>query len=455
MLQNIFEQPWMQAMFKGFAAAILTLFVYQFFYIEFIRASIEDSAFDSTSWFALSKTTTETNSSNTFVLLLDDKYLKSKNLLDENNETNYGYLLPRIYLAQIISEIDAFVEEVDKENKPRALFLDYDFSYLSDPHNKVATEDDLKFLEALKHQRDYIIYLPITSNYNFIYHSKDSEIQALIEAKKIRFVSVGLTTASDNISRRYYPYEVYNDRDNKEREFPHIAIELYNNGSMNDENISKSFSQDGISLIENRIIFKDSKILESKEYDFWQSNWAKLSIMSANYPLDMIYEEDLKDAMLMVGAAHSASNDNFEIDAYSKEISGIEMHANALMTLYYLDGKLKRLPIVWNMLIIFLVVSIIEYFVILFQNSNLYQRLCVYKKSMRYEYMQDFFSMIIPDDKEEFGDLWLVATSIIILYFISYYFLVSSEHYWFNWMIPAMMAVPYLVIMSIKKVITK
>jgi len=65
-----------QALYKGLSVAILTLVVYQFFYIEFIRASIEDSAFDTASWFALSKKETDTNTSNVFILLVDDKYLK-------------------------------------------------------------------------------------------------------------------------------------------------------------------------------------------------------------------------------------------------------------------------------------------------------------------------------------------------------------------------------------------
>ncbi|NPA59930.1 MAG: hypothetical protein GXO30_05640, partial [Epsilonproteobacteria bacterium] len=181
------------ALWNALAAAIMTVVVYQFFYIEFFRSNIEDYAFDLTNWFAISKKQEDLKTNNLFVLLVDDKYLKSQKLLDENNETTYGYILPRNYLVNIIKNIDALSKDIDEENHFENLFLDYDFSYLSDPHNKIPTQDDLAFLEILKKDRPYTIYLPITSNYNFIYHSKDKKIQKLIKSQKIKFVSVSLT----------------------------------------------------------------------------------------------------------------------------------------------------------------------------------------------------------------------------------------------------------------------
>ncbi len=356
-------------------------------------------------------------------------------------------------MAQIISNIDNLTEEFDQENQPFALFLDYDISYLSDPYNKVAMQDDLEFLEVLKHDRAYKIYLPITSNYNFVLHSQDPKIQKLINTKKIEFISVGLTTASDNISRRYYSYEMYKDEHQNSKEYPYVGIKLFHN--IDEKNISKEFSQSGISLIENRIIFKDMYMIEDKEYSAWQSNWSKLSVMSANYPLDTIYEDDLRNAVLMVGAAHSQSNDNFEIDAFSRQISGIEMHANALMSLYYLNGKLKRLPLFYSILIIFIVVAMVEFLIISFRESKFYNTLERKKQNYTNEFLKDIYTLLIPNDKEDFGELWLVVFSIAILFGISYYLLTHGEHYWFNWMIPAMLSVPYLLFMSFKKMVKK
>ena len=439
-----------QSVLKASVAMALTVLIYQFYHIEFLRSAIEDAAFDTTSWFALSKTTTDTDQSNTFVLMLDDNYLKSKALLDENNETNYGYILPREYLAEIIQSIDTLVADIDEENCPYALFLDYDFSYLSDPHNRVPSSGDLEFLEVLKVPRPYVIYLPITSNYNFIYHSQDEKLQTLIDEGKIKFVSVGLTSASDGVSRRYYPYEIYKNREGKDEKFAHVAIELFAKQNELDRKIIEDFSQEGIALVENRIIFKDTSTLEDREYSSWQSNWKKLSGFSANYPLDMIYEDDIRDAVFMVGATHSQSSDTFEIDAFSKEISGVEMHANALMTLGYLNGKLKRLPIYWSALIVFFIVAFVDFVL-----AKLYVKLSEWREKLGSSKLQKIFTIIIHEEQDDFHEFWLVLLSLLIMFVLSYKLLLAEEHYWFNWMIPALMYFPYLMLMGLKKLVLK
>jgi len=444
-----------QAFFKGLSVAVLTLVVYQFFYIEFIRASIEDSAFDTTSWYALSKEKTDTHSSNVFILLVDDKFLKSKHLLDENNETNYGYIMPRGYLADIIREVDTLVDDIDEENYPDALFLDYDLAYLSDPYNRVASADDLKLLETLQKKRPYTIYLPMTANYNFIYYAKDAQIQQQIKDKKIRFVSVGLTSASDGVSRRYYAYETYNDINGKPIKFMNVAIELWMQQHELDSSILESFSQKGPALIENRIIFKDKHIQEDTHYTTWQSNWKQVSAMSAHSPLDMIYEDDLRGSIIMVGAAHSASSDSFEIDAYSQEISGIEMHANALMTLNYLDGTLKRLPIVWSVIIVFSIVFGIDLLLSMVFGSKIYKKLIAKNTNIKVAWLQNLMFKLFPKTKEDFNEMWLILIALVVMFFISYKLLIANEHYWFNWLIPAMMSLPYMMIVGIKKIFIK
>jgi len=309
----------------------------------------------------------------------------------------------------------------------------------------------LKLLATLKEKRPYVIYIPMTSNYNFIYQSKDKDIQELIKKKKLRFVSVGLTIAGDGVSRRYYPYEIYKDNTNKKSKFLNIAVELWLEQNNLDKNISNSFLKEKQALIENRIIFKNNSIIENvTEYTSWQSNWSKLSSFSANYPLDMIYEESLKNSILMVGAAHTESKDIFGIDAYSKEISGVEMHANALMTLNYLNGKLQKLPFVRSFFIIFTTVFIVS-FLLYTINQTLYLRLCRYKiRTMKGTIKKAMISYFIPS-----VDTLLVIISILILAIISYGYLISDMHYWFNWMIPAMMSAPYLLIMGIKNLIKK
>ena len=439
------------ASLKGLSAAVLMILVYQFYSVEFIRASIEDSAFDTTSWFALSKEDTDTETSNVFILLVDDKYLRSKNLLDENNGTNYGYIMPREYLVEIINSVDALVADIDEENYPRALFLDYDLAYLSDPHNKIASEDDLELLETLKKDRPYTIYLPMTANYNIVYYSKNTEIQKQIQNQKIKFVSVGLTTASDGVSRRYYAYETYKDFNGSDKKFMNIAIELWAEQHSLESNIFDSFAQKGRALIENRIIFKDKHITEDNNYTTWQSNWKQLSAISAHYPLDMIYEDDLRNSVIMIGSAHNASDDSFEIDAFSQEISGIEMHANALMTLSYLKGHLKRLPLFWSIIIVFSIVFSIDLLLSLIFGTKAYQKFIEWNEKVKTEWIQNVIFTFLPKKREDFSEMWLILLSIVLMFFISYKLLLGSDHYWFNWLIPAMMSVPYIMIMGIKK----
>lgn len=418
--------------------------MYQFFYIEFIRSSVEDTAFDTLSWYRLSKTTTDVNTSNVFLLLVDDKYLKSENLLDENSETNYGYIMPREYLAKIITSVDSLVSEIDAENYPKALFLDYDLSYLSDPNNKVPTQGDLKLLEVLKKKRPYAIYLPMTSNYNYIYQSKET---------KANFISVGLTTASDNISRRYYAYETYLDLNKSKKKFMNVAIELWCLQHDLNKSVLDDFSQNGLALVENRIIFKDTHVTEDDVYTTWQSNWKQLSAMSANYPLDMIYEDDLRESIIMVGAAHRASADSFEIDAYSKVISGVEMHANALMSLNYFRGKLKRLPLLWSLLIVFSVVFVLDVLLTLIYQSRVYQKSLLYKDRLHQEWKKNIVSFFLLDDAERFNDRWLIVSALIVLFVISDRLLISEGHYWFNWLIPVMLSLPYMMFVGIKRMI--
>jgi len=363
--------------------------------------------------------------------------------------------MPREYLADIINDVDILVEDIDEENYPYALFLDYDLAYLSDPHNKTASEDDLKLLEVLKKDRPYIIYLPMTANYNIVYYSIDIDIQRQIRNQKIRFVSVGLSSASDGVSRRYYAYETYKDINGTDTKFMNVAIELWRDQNTLDKDVVDSFSQKGRALVENRIIFKDKHITEDKNYTTWQSNWKQLSAMSAHYPLDMIYEDDLKHSVFMVGSAHSASDDSFEIDEYSQEITGIEMHANALMTLNYLDGKLKRLSPFLSIIIVFSVLFSIDFLLSLIFDTKGYKKLIKLNKKIKIEWLQNIIFSLIPKKREDFSEMWLILLSIAVMFFISYKLLLGSEHYWFNWLIPAMMSVPYMMIMGIKKVLFK
>jgi hypothetical protein len=450
-----------QSLFKGILASLLTVLVYQFYYIEFIRSNVEDSAFDTMSWIILSREQTQTDSSNILLLMVDDSYLKSKNLLDENNETRYGYIFPREYLAEIIASVDTLTDDVDTQNRPKALFLDYDLSYCSDPLNITKSHGDQVLIDVLKKERSYTIYLPMTSNYNYIYHDKDERLQELIKNGKIKFVSVGLASAGDNISRRYYPYETYNDVNNTPTIFPNISIALWSEAMQTNMEINTTFHQKRASLIENRIIFKNKHIEEDKEFTSWQSNWQNLSGVSANFPLDMIYEEILANAVIMVGPSHQLSSDNFGIDKFGNGLSGVEMHANALMTLYYLDGKLKRFSLWLSIFIVFIVVSLVDIFLGMFYpvkkaivtsilSKNIVKKIMFSDLKKESKKCSECAKDSADQEKNDFQDKWFVLFSMIILMGISYCIFIFYKE-WFNWMIPTLMSLPYVAIVFLFK----
>lgn len=419
---------------KIFLSIILTVFVYSFYYIEFIRENVEDFSFDLVNKFALSSKEEKLNAPNLLLFKIDDNYLKEQNLLDENGETTYGYLFPRSYLAQIISNFDELLSDMEKENYPKGLFIDYDMSYKSDPNNLIFTQDDLAFIEILKKERPYKIYLVKTANHNFIENLDDEIIQEKIRNKKIVFVSVGLTVSNDGVSRRYYPFNEYLSKDDKKEIYPLINLEIYNEIKGINKDISKDYSQNGIAFIENRIIFKEYKEVEPvKNSEIIQSYWKNLKLFSANYPLDYIPEEEFKNAILYLGGTHSNSDDFFQKDTFNKEISGIEMHANALMTIFYFDGKLHRFPLEYAILIIAIVILLSDLFV---KSTVLKIREKVKKidKEVDYEDKKEFIKVtkFLKDD----GYIFLV---FFILFLISYYILVEYK-LWFNWFIPSLMA---------------
>lgn len=404
---------------KVFLASILTIFVYIFYHIEFFRESVEDFSFDIMNQFVLSSQEEKLHVPNLLLFKIDDNYLKEKKLLDKNEETTYGYLFPRKYLGELILKFDILLEDIEKENYPKALFIDYDMSYKSDPHNLIYTKDDLALIEVLKKERPYKIYLPKTANHNYVQNFNDETIQSKIKNEKIVFVSVGLTVSNDDISRRYYPFETYKSFDGKDIKYPLIEIEVFKELKGSKENILDKFSQGNIALIENRIIFKDyeeKEIIENSEYI--QSKWQNLKLFSANYPLDYIPEEDFKNSIIYLGGIHSNSDDVFVKDSFDRELSGIEMHANALMTIFYFDGKLNRLNILYAIFIIALTILIvdiiIQYLVLKIADKE--------KLSKVVEFLKD--DGYIP--------------IIFVVLFLISYFLLTEYKVWFNWFIPSL-----------------
>jgi hypothetical protein len=392
------------ALWKALLATILFMISYQFYNIEFIRDKIEDFAFDTVNKFALFKKDQIVSSPHIFLFAIDDLYMKKHKLFDEDNETNYGYSFPRDQIANFILNLDELTSELEEDTYPSALFIDYDFSFTTMPYGKRLSQEDQKLVDILKQPHLYTILLPKTSKYNFIEHSSDPDIQAKIRNGSIKFVSVSLLMSNDTV-RRYLSTQKF---DSNGSAYISADIALWQKIRHQENNI---FKKDDI--IANRIIFKAYKPPVNEESCIMQqSHWETLHRYSANCSLFDIPYEDFNQSIILLGGTYTHNDDTFTIlnTFGSKTFTGIDIHANTLMTLLYLNGPLKRLSLLWSTLIIFISFFLIDLIITM---------------------ILDRFHI----ENEKLSIILLMLPSAVILFAISSY-LLQQKHLWFNWSIP-------------------
>jgi Na+-driven multidrug efflux pump len=116
----------------------------------------------------------------------------------------------------------------------------------------------------------------------------------------------------------------------------------------------------------------------------------------------------------MLGGTHSKNSNTFDILDLSLikpiEFNGVDVHANAIMTIFYLDGKLKRLDFFSNILIILFVFMVVDFIV--------YTLFLVFRVKNK---IISFIGMSV--------------VNLLILFFISIY-LLEVHKVWFNWFVP-------------------
>jgi len=377
------------------AGVILFIIAHTFYNYDIVRKYVEDSAFDYFSTNFLASKPQKANAPNCFVFGVDEHYLDSKGLLNKEGRTNYGYIFPRGLIAQFIINLDAKVASL--KDKPKALFVDYDLSFSSLPYGKELSDEDKKLLAVLKHPREYPIILPKTMQHNIF----EKHLAKEIAKGSILFRSVGFLSDSDGYARRYQPIK---------HDSPHVALVLYR---LSGRDIDYS-AFEAIEVVENKIIIKNNQ--NSNNY-ITQSYWEELKFISlANF--DHILNDALSDAIIMFGATHQESMDHFE--SKNGKVSGIALHGHTLMTLFWLEGKLKQLDIVPAIIIVFLAAFLVE--------------LMVERLSNRYNI-------------QSLGTEFLLLVSILAIVMLSLsYFIFIYFHLWFNWFIP-------LVVLQVHKVL--
>lgn len=141
---------------------------------------------------------------------------------------------------------------------------------------------------------------------------------------------------------------------------------------------------------------------------FW-TNYTKYSASCNLYDLD---EDDFSNAIMLLGTTYSSSDDVFDTMNVlgSESFYGVEMHANAIETLFHLQGQLKRLGFMQSLILIFTVFFALSVFVAyVFQRIN------------------------IENEEIEFLIVLAVVTAVLIA--ISIY-LLQVYRLWFNWFVP-------------------
>jgi len=404
------------SIYKSIIVTLLFIFVYQLYNIEIVRNKFEDAGFDITAkMFFSTKAEKVPNAPKVVVFGFDDLYMQKNHLFDEDNATNYGYLFPRLHIANFIKELDTITATQKRLNKkmPKALFIDMDVSFGSLVDGNLSKEDEalLDVLEEVN--RSYPIIFPKTQTANFIEFSNRAKIQEMIKSKQIIFASVGLRNSLDNATRRYVTYKkIHNRYDANTTTYMNAQIILWNRLKAKDGNITlvqKSFEEHDI--IANRILFKQYQKAKYLNPLTKMSYWENYRYYSAEYHFHGSDEDVYSDAVVMLGTTYHNNNDTFEVLSTSNAINmaGVEVQANVLLTLFYLNGQLKPFPLWATILVVFVLVFLIDYGV-----AYLLYRLN--KKENKWTTVGVLVLAL---------GLMLLASLILLHY-----------GYWFNWFIP-------------------
>ena len=266
------------------------------------------------------------------VVLIDETYLKKKNLskADEPLAANFT---PRDLLASILDELDART----KDQEPRAVLLDYYLAYPSDIKGKV-TDDDRLLINALnKYSQRYKIYLPTQKNELFLEPYLD---------KNITLISTTMNVNSDNITRGYAKFTCKNNNS-----IPHIAVVLSSEyeSFYCDDNKSYDFSQ----LLSTRVLYK--RITKLKNGSL-KSNYENISIYSAD---NLATISGLKDTIVLIGSDYKGSGDIYQTPIDDAR-SGVLVLGDAITTAYKIK-ELKQLEPIYSFILYFFMLSSITF----------------------------------------------------------------------------------------------
>lgn len=404
-----------RSVWEALAATLLfSLIYYAGSKIEFIRANAVDPAFNYTNLLYFSGTVSnDQNYTPIAVFEIDREYLKNEGLLDKYNATTYGYLFPREKIAEFIERIDS----LPYDKQPLALFVDYDMSYGTLPGGNLS-EGDHTLLTRLAQPRKYKILIPKTKRSDFIESygenattDLEKTIKEKIDQKMIIFVNVNFLSSGDKVMR-YNPMKKYPDSNTTYYNVALAIWQLIKNGDINTSEIEvhydhKTFLKDinvneGAAIVKSNILLKD-KIEINDALSEYNSKWEGLQYFSASR--DFNSSGFTNQTIVMLGGGYQGQ-DAKKLGT-GDVISGVELHAQAVKTVLFLDGALKKVSHFNGFLIIF--------------STYFFTTLIIH-------YLFAFIS---------FGARFFIGLFILAFTFftISSYLVVVSNT-WFNWFIP-------------------
>jgi len=454
---------WKEALWKALFACLLFFLFDHFQAINLVRENVENPAFDMVYKPALSHfdQTAKSENKKVSVFAFDNAFMRKEGLYIKDefakkeslDNVNYAYVFPRKYIVKFILDLDERIKE-EGVSCPKALFIDFDLSFPVATVNEENNNDknNKTLLEVLKNKdRCYTILIPKIGIKHYIEESDDEQIKHLINHKKIIFVSPYFHINEDAQVRRYQPTKKIADK-----EYPsaaHALWKIMNDQAIDTQQIKKDFpdyvdasqaysnnkrpSVNGTIIWFKTYIAEPGSIETSKNCMTCYSHWKNLIKYSLADSLENQFSDAFDNSVILLGGTYQPNPDYYDSGDYysvlnflgSESFSGIDIHANILMTLLHFDQNkpMQNVGLLPSLLIIF-----ISFFLVDLMVSSFFQRI-----GRSNEKIELFLTLII---------------NIVLLYFISWFFLIRAEPpLWFNWIIPLILIELVEIIIFVRK----
>lgn len=408
----------------------------------------EDTAFDVIDKFIISDKEEETGKDLVTVLAFDNNYMKDKQLYDANEIANYGYTFPRKSIVDLITQLDQRLKKLSANTEtqicPKAIFIDFDLSYPTGANGELSNGDS-KLLKALSIKRCYKTLLPIITTHHYIKESKDKEnpihnaIQKRIKYDDILFVSPYFHFGSDDVTRRYEPIKTIGGENyisapialwqlikygkvylKQAETFPDHAKQV------SKENPITRPKGESLNVNANMIWIKNynkDKSNDCLQQSYWQQLHKYSLSTECDKNLNNITHERINNRVLLIGGTDK-ENPNYKPSSgdyhnvlkiiNTESMSGVDLHANTLMTLLHLAKNNQANPVM-QQVNIWLAISIIfiSFFLIDLLIAMLLQRYAV--------------------SSEQTHIILSFTINTVVLLGISILFIKAEQLQWFNW----------------------